>query len=214
MTGDTAPVLAPDYPSFVSFSPVSPSDPSAYLAGDPIVEVDHPAVRAVGRELRSGAESRVDFARRAFEWVRDTVAHSFDAGDSRVTLRASDVLEQRVGLCYAKSHLLAAILRGEGVPTALCYQRLVHGDGHVLHGLVAVHLDGQWHRQDPRGNRADISAEFSLGAERLAFPVDPSLGEIDYPELYCAPAQVVVDALLDATDMLAVYDNGLPTGLA
>ncbi|WP_232851583.1 transglutaminase-like domain-containing protein [Nocardia acididurans] len=128
--------------------------------------------------------------------------------------RASDVLAQRVGLCYAKSHLLAAILRGNGIPTALCYQRLIHGDGYVLHGLVAVHLEGAWHRQDPRGNRADVAAEFSLDEERLAFPVDPRLGEVDYRELYRTPAGSVVDALSNATDILAIYDRGLPSQLA
>ncbi|MEU1207481.1 transglutaminase family protein [Nocardia sp. NPDC005825] len=198
----------------MSFSLVSSLSPDAFLVGDSIVEVDHPTVRELGRELRAGADGEVEFARKAFEWVRDNVSHSFDARDPRVTLRASEVLEQRVGLCYAKSHLLAAVLRGHGIPTALCYQRLTHGVGHVLHGLVAVHLDGGWHRQDPRGNRPDISAEFSLDAERLAFPVDPELGEIDYPELYCAPAQSIVDTLSKATDILAVYDDGLPSGLA
>lgn len=201
------------YDVIVSFSPVSERAVSAYLAGDSIIEIDHPDVRALGNDLRSRSENETDLARQTFEWVRDNVAHSFDARDSRVTLRASEVLEQRVGLCYAKSHLLAALLRGNGIPTALCYQRLAHGDGHVLHGLVAVHLDGAWHRQDPRGNRADISAEFSLGAERLAFPIDPRLGEIDYPELHRAPARVVVDALLRTDDILAVYDDGLPTRL-
>ncbi len=193
--------------------PRSAVESSAYLAGDDIVEVDHPAVRALGEQLRSRSSDDIDFTRRAFEWVRDEVAHSYDAQDPRVTLRASEVLEHRVGLCYAKSHLLAAILRGQGIPTALCYQRLSHGDRHVLHGLVAVDLDGVWRRQDPRGNRSDISAEFSLGAERLAFPIDPRLGEIDYPDLHLVPARVVVDTLRRTTDILSIYDNGLPSEL-
>ncbi|MFD6355825.1 transglutaminase-like domain-containing protein [Nocardia tengchongensis] len=193
--------------------PESALAPAAYLAGDPIVKVDHPDVHALGDEIRARSRDDIDCARQAFEWVRDEVAHSFDARDPRVTLRASEVLEQRVGLCYAKSHLLAAILRGQGIPTALCYQRLTHGDGHVLHGLVAIHLEGEWYRQDPRGNRADISAEFSVGTERLAFPVDPQLGEIDYRRLYLDPAPVVVAALERTSDVLAVYDAGLPTGL-
>ncbi|WP_067813562.1 transglutaminase-like domain-containing protein [Nocardia inohanensis] len=198
----------------MSFSPVSALAPATYLTGDPIIEVDHPAVRALGEELRSRSDSEIDCARMSFEWVRDNVAHSYDAHDRRVTLRASEVLEHRVGLCYAKSHLLAALLRGNGIPTALCYQRLVHGDGHTLHGLVAVHVDGAWHRQDPPGNRADISAEFSVDEERLAFPIDPRLGEIDYPELHRAPARIVVDTLLETTDILTVYDRGLPSELS
>lgn len=197
----------------MSFSPLSALTPSDYLSGDMIIEVDHPKVRALGAELRSRSDSETDCARLAFEWVRDNVAHSYDARDPRVTLRASEVLDQRVGLCYAKSHLLAAILRGNEIPTALCYQRLTHGDGYVLHGLVAVHLMGAWHRQDPRGNRADVSAEFSLGEEQLAFPVDPELGEIDYPELHRSPAESVVNVLSNATDILAIYDRGLPSRL-
>ncbi|MFD4292271.1 transglutaminase family protein [Rhodococcus sp. NPDC058505] len=198
-------------------TPMNPThvpDPASFLAGDAIVEIDHPAVLALGDTLLARSTDEVDFARRAFEWVRDEVAHSYDAQDPRVTLLASEVLAQRVGLCYAKSHLLAAVLRGKGVPTALCYQRLAHGDGHVLHGLVAVHLGGAWHRQDPRGNREDISAEFSVDGERLAWTVDPTLGEIDYPTFHLAPAGVVVEALQRTTDVLSIYDVGLPSALA
>jgi len=130
-----------------------------------------------------------------------------------VTLAANEVLQHRVGLCYAKSHLLAALLRAEGIPVGLCYQRLVHGDGHVLHGLVAIHLDGTWHRQDPRGNKDGVDAQFFLGAEQLAWAADESLGEIDYPYLFSSPARCVVNTLRGATDILALYDTGLPTEL-
>lgn len=188
-------------------------DPALCLAPDAVVESTHPAVVALTRGLRSMAEDDTAFARAAFEWVRDEVGHSYDVGDPRVTLTASEVLEHRVGLCYAKAHLLAAVLRAGGVPAALGYQRLEHHGGHVLHGLVAVHLDGRWHRQDPRGNKEGVDAQFSLVGERLAFPIDPSLGEVDYPTLFVEPAAVVVEALRSTEDILAVYDHGLPTGL-
>ena len=188
-------------------------DPATCLGADAVVESTHPAVFALAAELQSDAADDEDFARAAFEWVRDHVSHSYDVRDPRVTLTASEVLEHRVGLCYAKSHLLAAVLRAGGVPTALCYQRLSHGGGHVLHGLVAVHLDGRWHRQDPRGNKDGVDAQFSLGAERLAFSVDAAAGEIDYPTLHISPAGAVVEALQATDDILAVYDVGLPTGL-
>lgn len=188
-------------------------DPALCLGADEVVESGHPAVVALAGELRSAAPDDREFARLAFTWVRDQVGHSYDAGDPRVTLTASEVLEHRVGLCYAKSHLLAALLRAGGVPAALCYQRLAHGESHVLHGLVAVHLDGGWHRQDPRGNRPDIDAQFSLAGEQLAFPVDPDQGEVDYPRLHIAPARVVVDSLRATDDILSVYDAGLPAGL-
>lgn len=185
----------------------------AYLGEDEFIHVTQPAVCNLARELRQSAGGDVAFARAAFEWVRDQVAHSYDVADPRVTLTASEVLEQRVGLCYAKSHLLAALLRSEGIPTGLCYQRLVHGDGHVLHGLVATYLGGAWHRQDARGNKQGVDAQFSLGSERLAWSVDTSVGEVDYPQIFASPVRPVIDTLRDTEDILAIYDTGLPTGL-
>ncbi|WP_232676844.1 transglutaminase family protein [Nocardioides sp. R-C-SC26] len=188
--------------------------PTDYLEGDEVVDVDHPRVRALGAELRRQHADDIGFAAAAFVWVRDEVQHSFDAGDGTVTLTAGEVLHARRGLCYAKSHLLAAILRGQGVPTALCYQRLrdddLGEDGFVVHGLVALHLKGRWHRQDPRGNRPGVDAQFSLGAERLAWSVDPALGERDYARLHRRPARAVVEALRAADDMLTC---ALPSAL-
>ncbi|MDH6198876.1 transglutaminase-like putative cysteine protease [Mycobacterium frederiksbergense] len=189
------------------------SRPGEYLGEDEFIQTADPAIRELARDLRHETDDDAAFAKAAFEWVRDRVGHSYDVLDPRVTLSAADVLEHRVGLCYAKSHLLAALLRSEGIPTGLCYQRLSHGEGHVLHGLVAIHLDGAWHRHDPRGNKDGIDAQFSLEAERLAWPVDAKLGEIDYPRIFASPARCVTDTLRGATDILALYDTGLPTGL-
>jgi transglutaminase-like putative cysteine protease len=191
-------------------------DSAEYLGGDDVIEVSHPEVRALSARLRAESASGDDaeFARIAFEWVRDQIAHSADAADPRVTVTASQVLREGVGLCFAKSHLLAAILRAEGIPAGLCYQRL--GDetgGYVLHGLVAVYLSGGWHRQDPRGNKPGIDAQFSLGRERLAYTPAPERGEADYPEVRVAPAPAVITALRSSSDALALCETGLPTVL-
>lgn len=167
-------------------------DPGDYLLDDEFIATSDRDVRALARELRRRAGGDVRFAEAAFGWVRDEVGHSFDVSDPRVTLTANEVLEHRVGLCY---------------------QRLVHGGGHVLHGLVAIHLDGAWHRQDPRGNKAGVDAQFSLGTERLAWTADESLGEIDYPRIFAAPARCVIEAIGGATDILVLYDTGLPSEL-
>ncbi|WP_217144128.1 transglutaminase domain-containing protein [Streptomyces sp. AC627_RSS907] len=170
-------------------------DLSAYLAADEVIDHHHPGVREVAGRLAKEAADSYAYARLAFEFVRDTIPHSQDSGDPRVTWRASDVLERRTGICYAKAHALAALLRAEDIPTALCYQRF-----DVVHGLVAVRFDGAWHRQDPRGNKPGVNAQFSLGRERLAFTPDTEAGEGDYPELYAAPHPVVLDVLKAATD--------------
>ncbi len=130
-------------------------DLSAYLAADEVIDHHHPVVRETAARLARRAADSYAYAQVAYEFVRDTIPHSADSGDPRVTWRASVVLEQRTGICYAKAHALAALLRAEDIPTALCYQRLAQddGDGHVVHGLVAVRFNGAWHRQDPRATR-------------------------------------------------------------
>ncbi|MET7423258.1 transglutaminase family protein [Dactylosporangium sp. NPDC005555] len=185
-----------------------------FLAADDVVQADHPGIRAAAGGLRGRHPDDAGFARAAYEFVRDEVRHSFDAGDPRVTVTASEVLEHRVGLCYAKSHLLAALLRAEGVPAGLCYQRLATGGGgFVLHGLVAVHLGGAWHRQDPRGNKPGVDARFSLDGPRLAFSIDPAAGERDYETVFDSPDPGVLAALRATTDVLDLRSSGLPESL-
>lgn len=170
-------------------------DLSAYLAADEAIDHEHPLVRETASRLAKEAEDSYAYARAAFEFVRDTIPHSQDSGDPRVTWRASDVLEQGTGICYAKAHALAALLRAEDIPTALCYQKF-----DVVHGLVAVRFNGAWHRQDPRGNKPGVDAQFSLNGEQLAFTPDPKSNELDYPVLYAEPHPVVLGALKAAPD--------------
>jgi len=190
-------------------------DPDDYLAADEVIDSVHSEVRALAAELRASTLDDALYAKAAFEWVRDNVSHSFDVQDPRVTLTASDALRERVGLCYAKAHLLTALLRAEGIPAGLCYQRLADEatGGHALHGLIAVYLDGSWHRQDPRGNKPGVDAQFSLHQEQLAWPVDPAEGEVDYPTVYAAPVLEVVNALKSADNVLLLYRHGLPPAL-
>lgn len=182
-------------------------DLSAYLAADEAIDHHHPLVRETASRLAQGVADSYEYARAAFEFVRDTIPHSQDSGDPRVTWRASDVLEQGTGICYAKAHALAALLRAEDIPTALCYQKL-----DVVHGLVAVRFNGAWHRQDPRGNKPGVDARFSLDGERLAFRPDPKSNELDYPVLYAEPHPAVLGVLKAAPDRPYLWKT-LPTAL-
>jgi hypothetical protein len=81
-------------------------------------------------------------------------------------------------------------------------------------GLSAVNpLQGSWHRQDPRGNKPGVDAQFSLTTEQLAWPVATELGEHDYPQLLVSPYPDVVESLRGATDALALCPGGLPSQL-
>ncbi|MFE5771873.1 transglutaminase family protein [Streptomyces sp. NPDC056485] len=186
-------------------------DVHAYLAADETVDHGHPLVRETADTLWDATGDAYSYAEAAFEFVRDTIPHSADSGDPRVSWRASDVLRTRNGICYAKSHALVALLRARGIPAGLCYQRLTEDDGSnpVVHGLIALRLPGAagWARLDPRGNKPGVDARFALDAERLAFPVRPELGEVDYPELYAAPHPAALAALRQSADRRELWRN-------
>lgn len=190
-----------------------------YLAEDEIVNYSHPLVQETARHLQASSDQEVKRIDATFTFVRDTIPHSWDAQNPRVTCRASEVLEQKTGICYAKSHLLAALLRAQGIPAGFCYQRLTLGDtpesGYALHALNAVYVSNlaRWVRIDARGNKPGVQAEFSLEQEKLAFPVRPEFDEIDYPTIYAQPQRKVVDVLRQHTDSLYMYQFCLPERL-
>lgn len=141
-----------------------------------------------------GPSGSIEAARRSFEWVRDEVRHSADFRVDTVTCSASETLIAKAGLCLAKSHLLAALLRANGLPAGLVYQRLKFQGRFVLHGLVAVRLPGVgWYRCDARGNKQGVNAQFVPPSERLAFATGPDI--IDVPGIFADPLPEVVRVL-------------------
>jgi transglutaminase-like putative cysteine protease len=167
----------------------------AYLRATDIIDWQHPDVLALARQLASDSPRAT--AKRCFEWVRDEIRHSYDYHQNPVTCRASDVLSAGTGFCYAKSHLLAALLRANNIPTGLCYQRFRDDDGtYFLHGLNAVYLpDVGWYRIDARGNKPSVDAQFVPPVEQLAFTLDAMAGEVTLPEIYADPLPTVITAL-------------------
>jgi transglutaminase-like putative cysteine protease len=169
-----------------------------FLRHSEVIDWQHPAVMAQARALRGELTDHVAIARRCFEWVRDEIKHSGDCRLTAVTCAASEVLQEGSGFCYAKSHLLAALLRANGIPAGLCYQRLSVDDEGLrfcLHGLNAVLLPGVgWYRADPRGNREGIDAQFVPPVEQLAFSVRLA-GEADLPGILPDPLPIVVDTI-------------------
>ncbi|MEW8276262.1 MAG: transglutaminase family protein, partial [Candidatus Thiodiazotropha taylori] len=112
--------------------------------------------------------------------------------------------------CYAKSHLLAALLRANGIPAGLCYQRLTIEDDKppfCLHGLNAVYLpEFGWYRIDARGNKEGVEAQFTPPREQLAFPVVVQ-GEADFSEVWSEPLMEVVRLLTESETYQEVADN-------
>jgi len=176
-------------------------DMNEYLACDSVIDWQNPLVLHKALELTDSLSGEVDKARCLYEWVRDSIPHSNDAGLEIVTCSASEVLRHGTGICFAKSHLLAALLRAVAIPAGFCYQVLridpPHDNEPVLHGFNAIYLTtlGKWIRVDARGNRAGINAQFSIKKEQLAFAMDPLADEFIYETIFAAPVSSVVQRL-------------------
>ncbi|OGU16416.1 MAG: Cro/Cl family transcriptional regulator [Geobacteraceae bacterium GWC2_53_11] len=181
-----------------------------FLASSEHINWQHPAVLAKAQELAAGTTDHTEITRRCFEFVRDEIRHSWDYQQNPVTCAASDVLAHATGYCYAKSHLLAALLRANSIPAGLCYQRLSLNDNgapYCLHGLNAVWLpEIGWYRIDARGNKPGVDAQFCPPVERLAFPTNDKL-EADLPEIWPEPLPVVIKVLSGYATVEEVFDN-------
>ena len=181
-----------------------------YLESSEYIDWQQPDLLKKALSLAESLQSEEQIAHACFEFVRDDIKHSWDYQLNPVTCKASDVLKYGTGYCYAKSHLLAALLRANKIPTGLCYQRLLFSDDqspHCLHGLNAVYLkDHGWYRIDARGNKEGVNAEFTPPIEQLAFPI-VSEGESDLPEIWTEPLPVIVSALTQYSDFLDVANN-------
>jgi transglutaminase-like putative cysteine protease len=169
-----------------------------FLATTSVIDWDEPAVSAHARRLSRGPDRQTETARACFEWVRDHIPHTSDFKLNPITCSASEVLKQGTGFCYAKSHLLAALLRANRIPSGLVYQRLAldeNGRTFCLHGLNAVWLEGiGWYRIDARGNRDGLRAQFDPPREVLPFACTVA-GEHLCSAILADPLPVVVEAL-------------------
>ena len=180
------------------------SEISHFLEETEIINFSDPEIRSVSEKLNREAVDKTDMTKRIYEFVRDEISHSYDSGDSEVTLKASDVLEKGHGICFAKSHLLAALLRQNGIPAGFCYQKLISDEINpilIFHGLCGVYIEESkaWVRLDPRGNKNGIDAQFSINPddEKPAFIICPERGEEDFKTIYAEPAAEVIAALTE-----------------
>lgn len=173
----------------------------SFLAATEIIDADDPAVAALAAELRADTPDATIAA--TFAHVRDHIAHVDDdatattavTGTNAVT--ASETLAAGIGHCYAQSHLLAALLRANGIPAGLRYQEVDGPAGApALHGIVSVwapylSATGGWLLLDPRYPAGDPRHS---GHEWQTRSLQPPF-ERNLPEIHPDPSPTVVAAL-------------------
>ena len=189
-----------------------------YIKEDEIIDYSNEMIAKLAEELyeQSGNESK--YIRAAYEYVRDHISHSADINEDIITCSASEVLKEGHGICFAKSHLLAALLRYKSIPTGFCYQKLILDDETapvlIYHGLNGVYIKEyeKWIRLDARGNKEGVDAQFSPAKEQLAFPIRPEMGEKDDLTVYPNPDVKVLEKMRRNQTRTNLWDD-LPTEL-
>ena len=205
-------------PAEVAMPEPESMDLGRYLEDTITVDWQTPSLTTRAQALLSGADDAEERLTRLFEFVRDEIPHSQDIETQAKTCRASEVLQEGTGLCYAKSHLLAAFCRIAGFPTGFCYVRLADDarPGRFnLHGFNGVYWrpSDRWVYLDARGDRGALRTECRLEPPwSLAYPPDPARGEGFLPSIYRRPGKRVVDLLERAPDLATVIRN-LPSEL-
>ena len=189
-----------------------------YMKHDDVVDYDNKVITELADTLFQKANNEFDFIKTAYEFVRDNISHSADINEDVITCSASEVLRAGHGICFAKSHLLAALLRCKSVPAGFCYQKLILDDETapvlIYHGLNGVYIKDykKWIRLDARGNKTGVNAQFSIETEQLAFPIRPNLGEVDDFIVYPDPDIRILEKIRKSKTRTKLWDD-LPTEL-
>lgn len=156
-----------------------------------------------------------DAAKAVFTFVRDEISHSFDIGADVVTVKASEVLKEKTGICHAKANLLAAMLRSIGIPCGICFEYLHFSrreNAYCLHAFNAIYLDMEWIFVDARGNKEGVDAQFETeGQPKLAFLPDEKRGEYFVNGIFVAPHEETMQCLEESNTIEEVMDT-LPYG--
>lgn len=190
-----------------------------YLEESEYINFSDSEIKKLALELKENASDEVELIRNTYHFVRDEIPHSWDIQSHIVTAKASDVLKYKTGICWAKSNLLAALLRANRIPCGIGYQKLTLGDtadtGFCIHSLNAIYVKSidKWVRVDARGNKPGIDAQFHLDKEQLAFAIREEIGEVDFGEIYARPALKLMNVLDSNEDAIEMYANHLPDTL-
>jgi len=182
-----------------------------FLEENEYINFSHEIIITKAKELFKNINSNIDKAKIAFEFVRDSIPHSFDIDAKIITVSASDVLIYQTGICHSKSNLLCALLRSEKIPTGFCFQHITlfndDSKGYCVHCFNAIYLNGKWIKVDATGNTNGKNAQFSVDKPKLAFPNRPEYNEYYWKGIYSKPHTESMKMLEKATTLEDILNN-------
>ena len=179
-----------------------------YLTETSSIDYMNSHIQEKGCELKNHSSDDADYIKRCYFFVKDEIPYSWDIGTNIVSKTASEALINKTGICWAKSCLLAALLRANGIPSGISYQLLTIAEddsqGHIVHALNTVFNGDKWIRIDARGNTGNDDEEFSLDEDQLAFQVREEFGEIDYKDNNPDLDERLVNALAQTDNLFEI----------
>jgi dihydrofolate reductase len=191
----------------------------SYLSETEIFNFSNELVQQLVKTLKNDTKTEKEYIYECFTYVRNQIHHSADHLSKAVTAAASEVLEFGEGICYAKSHLLCALLRADNIPCGLSYQllRLVESDIDsplIVHGIIAYYHSekNSWILLDPRGNKHNYNEKIDTEANYFEFDVNINLNEKTIPYIFSDPDSNVLNALQCHTNAISLMEN-LPNTL-
>lgn len=147
--------------------------PQDCLAATPLVDSDHPAVRAFAARHATGDDD-IERAVALYYAVRDGFRYDpYRVDLSPAGMRASTVLAAGYGWCVNKAALLAAAARAAGIPARLGFadvrnhlstermRQTMTTDVFIWHGYTELFLDGAWRKATPAFN-VELCQRFGL----------------------------------------------------
>jgi Transglutaminase-like enzymes, putative cysteine proteases len=184
-----------------------------FLEENNYIDFNTTIIQDTVKTLFKAGMSDEEKAKAAYEFVRDQIPHSFDCNATVITAKASDVLKYNTGICHAKSNLLAALLRAQGIPTGFCFQHITllvdDSKGYCLHGYNAIYLNNKWIKLDARGNKQGVNAQFSLDKPILAFENRPQYDEYYFEGIYASP-DIATMRMLENAKSIEDIINDIP----
>ena len=117
--------------------------PSRYVDSDRLGAL---AFQIIGDEAQAGRQ-----VQRLYEWVTERVR--YEPGSSVLPLSASEIIDQRVGVCRDLAHALIGLLRAISLPSRYVVGYAQELRPQDIHAWVEVFLNNAWYEFDPSFRR-------------------------------------------------------------
>jgi hypothetical protein len=127
---------------------------------EPLIQVNHPAIRKLAARIRGADADPAHAARRINAWVHDSIADRITFG----VPSALQVLESRTGDCNEHTQLFVALARAVGLPARIA-AGLAYVDGKFYYHAWPEVMLGEWVPVDP------TFGQFPADAAHLRFVV-------------------------------------------